>query len=63
MLWGIPDLDLSLFAGLNAKVRRVAGPQSLLYNLIVTWRVKVLVVEIVVSDWWGWSSQRDLRCN
>ena len=50
MLWGIPGLDLSLFHGLKAKTRRVAGLQSLLYKLIVTGRVKLLAVEIVVSD-------------
>ena len=49
MLWGIPDPDLSLFVGLNAKARRVAGLISSLYNLIISGRVKLLAVEIVVS--------------
>jgi hypothetical protein len=50
MLWGIPDPDLSLFCRLNAKARRVAGLNSLLYKLIISGRVKLLAVEIVVSD-------------
>ena len=36
MFWGIPEPDLSLLVGLNAKARRVAGLQSLLHKLIVS---------------------------
>jgi hypothetical protein len=62
MFWGIPGLDLSLFGGLNAKARRVAGLNSLLYKLIISGRVKLLAVEIVVSDWWDWSKLGGLKC-
>jgi hypothetical protein len=62
MLWGIPDPVLSLLVGLNAKARRVAGLNSLLYKLIISGRVKLLVVENVVSGWWEWSKRDGLKC-
>jgi hypothetical protein len=46
MLWYIPDPGLSLFYGLNAKARRVAGLQSLLYKLII----------LGESSFWLWKS-------
>jgi hypothetical protein len=53
-VWGIPGLDLGLFYGLKCASPAGGRAQSLLYKLIVSGRVKLLVVEIVVSYWWGW---------
>jgi hypothetical protein len=49
------------FCGLNAKARRLAGLTSLLYRLIITWRVKLLPVENVVGYWWERSNSSEMK--
>jgi len=54
-------MSWSLFGSLNAKARLGAGLNSSPYKLIVTGRVKLLVVENAVSDWCGGGNSGELK--